>query len=107
MIDKGRPSFRVRAALTRLSRDRWLSGEEVGRIARSLAARAAWSQHGISSIVRASCADDCFYVGMIDGKPPAYRFESHYRDVCAVVEKLERNKRLVPEIEFLKIVRKL
>jgi len=71
-----RPSYRARMALNRLSRDRWISGPECKEIV------SRWV--GNSSAYKAAI-EGCEYVGIIRGRPPAYIFESHYRDVYKAV----------------------
>ena len=69
-----KPSYRVWRAMKRISRDKWLSPEEVGRISRGLAYHCCWG-HGAQRMALKFAIDDlCIHVGMIDGKPP---FDKH------------------------------
>ncbi len=99
-----RPSVRVFRALERITREKWISGDEVGRIGQRLAFLACQHQY-FWQAYNAAVSSECRIVGMIHGRPPAYVFDDNYRDVLNAVRKLEKNKALLPEIELLKTVR--
>ena len=70
------PSVRVRRALERLSRDRWIPGNQVTRIAMILskcASPGAWR-----TVMNAALQMESEVVGIINGNPPARRFEPDY-----------------------------
>ena len=71
-----KPSYRARRALNRLSRDRWISGDECRRIL------LGWV--GNNSAYRAAIAG-CEYVGIIGGMPPAFIFDANYKYVWTAV----------------------
>ena len=98
-----KPSYRVWAAMKRLSRDRWLSPSEVETIGMALARRASPGRP--HWVLKAAIADECDVVGMIDGKPPAYTFEPHYGEVLKAAKKIKATRVAHAEIEFLKTVR--
>ncbi len=99
------PSVRVGRAMARLSRDKWLSGEEVRRVTLALAmcaspARPHW-------VAQNAIRGECEHVGMIRGRPPAFVFEQHYGEVLRAVKNLTGNCKIAPEIALLQTVRKL
>ena len=99
------PSVRVAKAMARLSRDKWMSGREVQVAVLKLAkcaspAAAAW-------VAQSAIPGECTVVGMIQGMPPAFTFEPHYREVLRAVRKLTGNCKIAPEIALLQTARKL
>lgn len=94
-----RPSYRVNRAMKRLSRDKWLSPDEVSRIGLSLAKCAAPAGYGM--VLKHSYAAECEIVGMINGFPPAFHFDRNYHFVLATVRSILKRKDPVPEIALL------
>lgn len=103
MTDRGsKPIIRIHASMKRLSRDKWLSPEEVMEISTRLSKLCSTSY---GNIVKHAFPYECFIVGMIKGEPPAYLFENRYKAVLEAVKKVEHSKTLTPEIELLKAMR--
>lgn len=96
------PSWRVGRALWRLSRDRWLAGPEVSRLGLALA---ACLSDRPAAVLRGTRVDACVAVGMWRGRPPAYTFEPHYRDVLEAVRKNIGRGAVAVELALLRVVR--
>lgn len=101
-----RPSVRVARSMGRISRDKWLSGDDVWLIGYKLArcASPARPHH----VVNASFPLACFHVGMINGVPPFHLFEREkYLDMLSVAKKYGTGKfGARVELEILKIINK-
>ena len=83
------PSYRVRSALKRISRDRHIPPEEFKKILFKLSKLASnGSSWGI--VASASARDECCFVGMFRGEPIAYTFEDHYGYILDNVKKLKK-----------------
>jgi hypothetical protein len=89
--------------MTRLSRDTWIPPDEVVRIAVRLSKLA--SPYAWGSVINHIYATECEVVGMIRGRPPAFLFESHYREVREAVQRNEKKGREAVMIALLKTVR--
>lgn len=96
-----RPVDRVRRALTRLSRDRWLSGEEV-EAARMALARCCSAVP--SSVAKHACADECTVIGMIRGQPPVYRWDDGYPAFVRSLYGIKTSRKAEVELLILKLV---
>lgn len=94
------PSYRVRRALARMSRDRWLPPETV----RSAALRLASCVSG-NPIWTADHAYpmECAAVGMLRGAPPAWRWDADYKDFLDALGGKKRFKPGQPELLILKL----
>lgn len=98
------PYLRVRLAMARLTRDRWMAPEDVTKtVNRLLTCATAPGFLGGRNVVPFECQG----VGMIRGRPPAYHFEPHYPVVLDAVRRVLKNPKLCPEIEILKTVERL
>lgn len=95
-----RPVDRVRTALERISRDRFLDGEQVSTIAESLAACCSDNPRWTAKSAYAAC---CEAVGMLRGKPPAHPFEPEYGDY---LKALHHRKPANAELAILQIILK-
>jgi len=67
-------STRARLALNRLSRNRWISGDECSKIVR----RWVKNANAYKSVMCDGVIDQ---VGIIHGYPPAFPFEKHYGEI--------------------------
>ncbi|WP_428414417.1 hypothetical protein [Methylibium sp.] len=87
------PVVRVRAALARLSRDRWLHPREVSEYAHRLAGhcsrRPCWTADNAYPM-------ECAGVGMLRGRPPAFRADKDYAAFVAALRRCTR-----PELQIL------
>lgn len=95
-----RPCDRVRSALNRLSRDRWISGDECRKLVHSLACCCSGSP---STVAKAAMAAECEFVGMLRGYPPAFIFEDDYRDFFIALSGLKRDSQAKAELLILKL----
>ena len=104
--NKFSPSLRVRLALKRISRNRWLSPDEVCAAAKKLTLCLSSGGSSFNSIIKASYAQECEHVGMINGQPPSFHFEPHYGRVIDARQKAKKSKhnKVLFEIELLKIM---
>ena len=71
-------STRARLALNRLSRNRWISGDECSGIVRK------WVKNATS--YNAAMRGGIEYVGILRGDPPAFTFEDHYKEVYKITQ---------------------
>ncbi len=96
-------NYRVRRALTRLSRDRWLSGREVRdiaiRLARCCSGNPAWTADH-------SYPMPCSVIGMLRGMPPAWTLDDDYRDFVHALRDLKCRKPFDGELLILKLTLK-
>lgn len=103
---KPKPSYRVARAMWRLSRDKWLSPEQVSDIGERLAKCAAGGW-GAAMVYKAAIPPECkFTVGMIRGVPPAYRFEAHYDVVCKAIKAARNQDCAAVELAIIRTVKK-
>lgn len=74
--------------IKRLSRNRWLSPEDVNSI--GLAAAVKYSRTPSHTFNRA-IMDTCCFVGMINGEPPCYPQEKSYKAVFNIVKRHKKD----------------
>lgn len=91
---------RVRAALKRLSRDRWLSPDEVRKKALALAWYCSGRPH---RTVDYALPAECNVIGMLRGEPPAYRLEDDYMDFFKALHGLKRDSGAKAELIILNL----
>lgn len=101
-LKRHRPALRLRLALDRVSRDKWLLPDDLQKISYALA-KCASPSHPMQ-IMQVAYAPCCKCVGMIRGKPPFMPFDEKYMEVLYAVEKIKRYKKLVPEKILLEIM---
>lgn len=99
-IDK--PSLRVRAAMERLSRNRWLTGKECREFAWRLSLCASWSTNGAHSVYRGAMPKECEVIGMVRGAPPAWLWEPHYKTAMRMLRHIEPGPDGLGEMQLLK-----
>lgn len=95
-----RPVMRVRAAMGRLSRDKWLDPKECKRIAFALSqccsSRPSWvADHALP--------DACMGVGMLFGEPPAFIWDEQYTHYLQALKGLKSNQSMSPELAILNL----
>lgn len=91
----GSKSWRARRALIRLSRDRWISPDECSRIL------VKWVGNRNAYYAAIKGYD---IVGIIGGRPPAYPFDSYFKDVYKVVKNGKNETEIM--IKLLSILEK-
>ena len=69
-------SYRARTALKRLSRNKWISGKKCERIVRNWVT----NENAYNAVMKGGIE----YVGIINGFPPAFFFEDHYKEVYKI-----------------------
>lgn len=75
-----KPSYRVHNALVRLTRERWICGDDMRDLCcrlSKIAAPGAWG-----TVMKRAMPGECGVVGMWRGEPPAYIWDTHYKAVC-------------------------
>jgi hypothetical protein len=95
---------RVRKAMERLTRNKWMCGEDVKRIGYRLSCCASdvpWS------VMKAVIPGEAEIVGMIHGAPVAYAFETHYREVLKLLWKQKEKLDSSIELSILNILLKV
>jgi hypothetical protein len=88
-------SSRVRRALDRLSRDRWLSGQEVCSIGLRLSHCASGNP---TWTYRNARAGECEVIGMLQGRPPVWRDHPRYGEFVDALKDAppgEKTERLI------------
>ena len=103
MARTDRPLDRVREAMRRLSRDKWLSPKETRDYTHSLLRHAVWTTPSI--FLDRVYPDACNAVGMIRGLPPAFPGEAHYGDVLSLVRNHRKSDHRPMELKLLNLVR--
>lgn len=86
------PSVRVRGALNRLSRDRWLPGRYVFDVANRLAECCSFRGRS-AQVAYAAASETCFMVGMLRGKPAANTWDPFYREFVRALGGIEKPAR--------------
>lgn len=94
-----KPSYRVALALRRLSRDRWLSGEEASDLCFRLSQCA--SPRSWPNVAKAAMCGECEFIGMYHGEPPTYHFDPNYGDVYRALSGVKRKKDASVELMIL------
>ena len=77
-MEAQRPSWRIQRVMARLSRERWIPGEEYWDTVVHLSKKISYDAWG--RVARAAGPSECEIVGMIHGEPPAYILDKDYRD---------------------------
>lgn len=95
-----RPIDRVRRALIRVSREKWLHPEDVSRVAMAFANRYSANPQWTAN---SAYAQACSVIGMIRGEPPAYPFEPEYHDYLAALRGLKKTETAAAELLILKL----
>lgn len=72
------PSWRIRRVMDRLSRERWIPGEEYRETVQHLSQKLSFG--GMWTIYKAALNTTCELLGMFQGSPPAYRWDEDYGD---------------------------
>ncbi len=94
------PASRVRRALARLSRERWLAPAECTELAQTLAAccsaNPSWTAQG-------ALPDCCIAVGMLRGMPPADPLDPDYPKFVAALRGLKPQQSAKAELLILKL----
>lgn len=101
-MERQRPSYRVELAMKRLSRNQYLTPQEVDFIGMALARIASPSQW--ASVFRAVIGHH-YFTGMINGEPAFYVYERGYKDALKVVSQEKDKTKIL--IQFLKIKEKV
>ena len=96
----GRPSIRVNLALKRITRDKYLCGEKIEDISHRLAKCASPSSW--QNVRNAAFPQECLIIGMFQGKPPAYYFQSFYSEAVYVFGGLKQTENARAELLYLK-----
>jgi hypothetical protein len=97
------PTDRVVRAMARLSRDRWLSAEEVRDLVCRLSRCVTWTP--MYSWRR--IPGECFVIGMLRGEPPAYVGDPKYGAFLKLLcDKKARRYDAHIEISILKLLTK-
>lgn len=88
---KQRPVVRVGRALQRITRSRWICGDEFEHIARVFLRSACWRNHSSVGIVRAYAFPiECRIVGMYMGRPPASPGDYDYHDFLTFLGRFKK-----------------
>lgn len=97
---RDRPVDRVRAAMRRLSRDRWLAPDECVNISMRLAeccsGQPSWT-------AQSAVWGACIAIGMLRGTAPAMPWDSDYGRFVAALHGLKRDDRAKAELLILKL----
>lgn len=91
---------RIRAALKRISRDKWLSPDEIRgmalHMARLCSSNPTWTaSHAIPM--------ECEAIGMLKGEPPAWRWEDDYKTYFSALHGLNRDSGAKAELIILNL----
>ena len=90
MIKHATPAHRVRRALKRLTRDRWMCGGDVYSATWSLARCACASPSAVGNVVKAAVRGEAMVVGMLWGEPVAFTFEHDYVDAFRFLSRITK-----------------
>jgi len=94
------PANRVRRALARLSRDKWLAPTECIDLAQRLAACCSANS---SWTADAAVPDACLVIGMLRGMPPAFPWDHDYPKFMAALRGLKPQQSAKAELLILKL----
>lgn len=83
-----KPKTRVKRALERLSRDRWIGPRELSITLDKLAKLAVGNYKNTGMLKRYSIKPECLIVGMFGGEPIAYKSEYFYNYAIQKVQKI-------------------
>lgn len=99
------PSERVRKAMARLTRDKWMPPSEVHQTALALARHCTHGNAAACAVVKAAVPLACIAaVGMVRGGPPAHPEDPHYLDVFQAVRNNERRGAAYTELALLRCI---
>jgi hypothetical protein len=94
---------RVRVALGRLSRDRWLPPADVQtaalRLAECVSRNPSWTADK-------ACPKECTVVGMLKGAPPAWMWDADYGAFVRALSNLNTSKPNAGELAILQLTLK-
>lgn len=91
---------RVRAALKRISRDKWLSPQEVCDTAARLAVHCSGNPTWTAD---RAVPGECTVIGMLKGEPPAWRWEDDYKTFFKALHGLNRDSGAKAELIILNL----
>ncbi len=85
------PSNRVANALERITKYKWICGDDIKKICERFSIIACDGRR-IASVIKAAMAGECKVVGMYQGEPPVYSWHEDYRAVVTALRgKKNRN----------------